>query len=130
MESRYGIGVNNRYALFLDSDNEDGDNIDIMAKKASLTGDNQKGKALKDSQAKTKDAAPVKKDANNKVANNKDSSKPNNREGKFLNPSLGQTLTMINGAILGSLTENNVVFLNICASMISCYLKTYLFLSY
>ena len=86
MESRYGIGVNNRYALFLDSDNEDGDNIDIMAKKASLTGDNQKGKALKDSQAKTKDAAPVKKDANNKMANNKDS-KPNTREGKFLNSS-------------------------------------------
>ena len=84
MESRYGIGVNNRYALFLDSDNEDGDNIEnIMAKKASLTGDNQKGKALKDSQAKTKDAAPVKKDANNKMANNKDS-KPNTREGKFL----------------------------------------------
>ena len=85
MESRYGIGVNNRYALFLDSDNEDGDNIEnIMAKKASLTGDNQKGKALKDSQAKTKDVAPVKKDANTKVANNKDSNKPNNREGKFL----------------------------------------------
>ena len=84
MESRYGIGVNNRYALFLDSDNEDGDNIEnIMAKKASITGDNQKGKALKDSQAKTKDAAPVKKDANNKMANNKDS-KPNTREGKFL----------------------------------------------
>ena len=68
MESRYGIGVNNRYALFLDSDNEDGDNIEnIMAKKASITGDNQKGKALKDSQAKTKDAAPVKKDANSKM---------------------------------------------------------------
>jgi len=30
MESRYGIGVNNRYALFLDSDNEDGDNIEEM----------------------------------------------------------------------------------------------------
>ena len=92
MESRYGIGVNNRYALFLDSDNEDGDNIEnIMAKKASITGDNQKGKALKDSQAKTKDAAPVKKDANSKMANNKDS-KPNSREDKFFNLGLGQTL--------------------------------------
>ena len=56
MESRYGIGVNNRYALFLDSDNEDGDNIeDMMAKKTSISGDNQKKTALKDSQGKTKD---------------------------------------------------------------------------
>lgn len=83
MESRYGIGVNNRYALFLDSDNEDGDNMEeMMLKKASITADNQNKKALKDSQSKTKDAAPVKKDANNKVASNKDSNKPNNREGK------------------------------------------------
>ena len=82
MESRYGIGVNNRYALFLDSDNEDGDNIEeMMLKKASIPVDNQKTKALKDSQAKTKDA-PVKPDANNKVASNKDANKPNNRDGK------------------------------------------------
>ena len=82
MESRYGIGVNNRYALFLDSDNEDGDNIEeMMLKKTSISGDNQNKKALKDSQAKTKDA-PTKNDANNKVANNKDANKTNNREGR------------------------------------------------
>ena len=86
MESRYGIGVNNRYALFLDSDNEDGDNIeDMMAKKTSISGDNQKKTALKDSQGKTKDD---KKESNGKVANNKDSSKPNNREGKISNPNI------------------------------------------
>ena len=82
MESRYGIGVNNRYALFLDSDNEDGDNIEeMMLKKTSISGDNQNKKALKDSQAKTKDA-PTKTDANNKVASNKDANKTNNRDGK------------------------------------------------
>ena len=82
MESRYGIGVNNRYALFLDSDNEDGDNIEeMMLKKTSISGDNQNKKALKDSQAKTKDT-PTKTEANNKVASNKDANKTNNRDGK------------------------------------------------
>ena len=96
MESRYGIGVNNRYALFLDSDNEDGDNIeDIMLKKTSIPGDNQNKKALKDSQAKTKDA-PVKKDANTKVASNKDPAKPNNREGKCNIFNVGKTKLNVN----------------------------------
>jgi len=83
MESRYGIGVNNRYALFLDSDNEDGDNMEeMMLKKASIPADKQNKKALIDSQTKTKEVAPVKKDANSKVASNKDPVKPNNREDK------------------------------------------------
>jgi len=83
MESRYGIGVNNRYALFLDSDNEDGDNMEeMMLKKASIPADKQNKKALIDSQTKTKEVAPVKKDANSKVASNKDPIKPNNREDK------------------------------------------------
>ena len=81
MESRYGIGVNNRYALFLDSDNEDGDTIEeIMMKKTHISADNQK-KTTKDSQANV----TAKKDANNKTANNKDSAKSNNRDGKLLN---------------------------------------------
>merc|ERR1711981_1362767 len=68
--------------LFLDSDNEDGDNIEeMMLKKTSISGDNQNKKALKDSQAKTKDA-PTKPDANNKVASNKDANKTNNRDDK------------------------------------------------
>lgn len=83
MESRYGIGVNNRYALFLDSDNEEGDTIEeIMLKKSSLiSADNQKKKATTDSQAKAKDV-PVKKDGNNKAITNKDPNKTNNREDK------------------------------------------------
>ena len=78
MESRYGIGVNNRYALFLDSDNEDGDSIEeIMMKKTHISADNQK-KTTKDSQTNV----TAKKDANNKTAN-KDSTKANNRDGKL-----------------------------------------------
>ena len=81
MESRYGIGVNNRYALFLDSDNEEGDTIEeIMLKKTTISADNQPKKATKDSQAKAKDV-PVKKDVTTKATSNKDSNKPNNREG-------------------------------------------------
>lgn len=84
MESRYGIGVNNRYALFLDSDNEDGDTVEeIMLKKTHISAENQK-KATKDSQAKLNNAA-AKKDTNNKAANNKDSPKANNRDGKLFN---------------------------------------------
>ena len=84
MESRYGIGVNNRYALFLDSDNEDADSIDeIMLKKAQISADNQTKKASKDPQAKV-NGAPAKKDVNNKTASNKDLSKTNSREGKHV----------------------------------------------
>ena len=57
----------------------------MMAKKTSISGDNQKKTALKDSQGKTKDD---KKESNGKVANNKDASKPNNREGKISNPNI------------------------------------------
>ena len=80
MESRYGIGVNNRYALFLDSDNEDGDTIEeIMLKKTQISNDNQTKKAIKDPKAKD---PPAKKDVN-KTTSNKDTNKPNNREGRY-----------------------------------------------
>ena len=82
MESRYGIGVNNRYALFLDSDNEDGDTMEeIMLKKTQISSaDNQTKKASKDPQAKV-NGAQTKKDTSKAV--NNDSNKANSRDGKL-----------------------------------------------
>ena len=80
MESRYGIGINNRYALFLDS--EDGEDLIVPKKKTSDT---------KAPVIDAKPAAPVKKtdatDAKKDKTNNQNNratkdNKANNREGK------------------------------------------------
>ena len=85
MESRYGIGINNRYALFLDS--EDGEDLSILAKKKAME---QAAKAAPITPAPAAaETKPVKK-ADNLAADNKKirnsttkDSKPNNREGRF-----------------------------------------------
>lgn len=84
MESRYGIGINNRYALFLDS--EDGEDLNMMAKKKAIaeqtktTIDNATTKPVKKADANDK------KLANNQINRATKDSKPNNREGKSLSP--------------------------------------------
>ena len=78
MESRYGIGINNRYAMFFDS--EDGEEGTILPKKAPVK---EEGKPVKN-EANAKPAAPVKKpeDPKKSQTNAKSNNKPNSREGK------------------------------------------------
>ena len=75
MESRYGIGINNRYAMFFDS--EDGEEGTILPKKAPVK---EEVKPV----ANAKPAAPVKKaeDPKKSQTNAKSNNKPNSREGK------------------------------------------------
>lgn len=80
MESRYGVGINNRYALFLDEDME-GEEIDgvLTPKKPVLPNENKK--VIKEQPAKTTDTkknAPNKDNKNNKTT---DATKTN-KEGK------------------------------------------------
>ena len=76
MESRYGIGINNRYAMFFDS--EDGEEGTILPKKAPVK---EEVKPV----ANAKPAAPVKKaeDPKKSQTNAKSNNKPNSREGKI-----------------------------------------------
>lgn len=81
MESRYGIGINNRYALFLDS--EDGEDL-ILPKKKPV---DAKTPAVPEPATKpVKKAAPEQKlkdkPAPNQTNRATKDSKPSNREGK------------------------------------------------
>lgn len=82
MESRYGIGINNRYALFLDS--EDGEDLNnIMAKKKAIA-EQTKTTAMDTATTKPikKADGTDKKMANNQINRATKDSKPSNREGK------------------------------------------------
>jgi hypothetical protein len=58
MESRYGVGINNRYALFLDQDDiEDEAMLKKAAETAAIT------KKAKETQQKTNGVAPAPKPA-------------------------------------------------------------------
>lgn len=78
MESRYGIGINNRYALFLDSDDE-GSNVEDLVKNAAPTSTDTK----KASDSKVNGAVTAaKKDAvkpKDKTNNREDKENRNNR---------------------------------------------------
>ena len=74
MESRYGIGINNRYAFFLDEDG-DGEDLGMLPKKPV-------GNSKTPAEAPEVDSKSVKKnDPADKKAITKDS-KPTSREGK------------------------------------------------
>ena len=81
MESRYGIGISNRYAFFLDSD-DDGSNEDQVIRKAQVVAAVDPKKAAKsstDSHSKVNGApAAAKKDNQTASRNNK----TNFREGR------------------------------------------------
>ena len=85
MESRYGIGINNRYAMFLDS--EDGEDLILPKKKAVTEAKDQP--MLNKVEAKT--AQPVKKvvPEDPKLVKSQTPTKPNQktntREGKIHN---------------------------------------------
>ena len=77
MESRYGIGINNRYAMFLDEDGE-GEEL-YLPKKKAVTED------AKVAKVEAKPAPPNKKVDDKSIKSQspaKPSTKPNNREGK------------------------------------------------
>ena len=61
MENAYGIGITNRYALFIDEDEEGRDPIDILKQAEEVGGDKKQPK--KAELAKTNPKA-VKKDTN------------------------------------------------------------------
>ena len=73
MESRYGIGINNRYAMFLDEDGE-GEEL-YLPKKKAVTED------AKVAKVEVKPAPPIKK-VDDKNIKSQSPTKPNNREGK------------------------------------------------
>jgi hypothetical protein len=80
MESRYGIGINNRYALFLD--NEDGEEDLIVPKK--LVEPVKAPPAPETKPVKKVDTADPKKDkpSNQNSRPAKDTGKPRNLEGE------------------------------------------------
>ena len=59
MESHYGVGINNRYALFLDSDAEDDVDGGVLAPKKPVVEDNKK--VIKDA-VKPADKKPASKE--------------------------------------------------------------------
>ena len=76
MESRYGIGINNRYALFLDSDDEGSNVEDLVIKNAAPTStDAKKASDSKVNGAVTaakKDAVKAKDKTSNREGENID----------------------------------------------------------
>lgn len=79
MESCYGIGINNRYALFLGSDDEGSNVEDLVVKQAATAGDS---KAAKASDAKV-NGAPVKKDAARTQAKDKTTTNREDKENRI-----------------------------------------------
>ena len=78
MESRYGIGINNRYAMFLDEDGEGGEDL-YLPKKKAVTED------AKVAKVEAKPAPPNKKVDDKSIKSQspaKPTTKPSNREGK------------------------------------------------
>lgn len=85
MEGRYGIGINNRYALFLEG--EDGEDL-MLAKKKPVDAtktpvETSKAPVKKVDSSDNKKEKPA-NNQNNRNANATKDSKPNNREGKIL----------------------------------------------
>lgn len=81
MESSYGIGINNRYALFLDAEDAD---PEVLQQSLANQNDGKRAAAVADQKTKVNGATlPTKKDASKKPANAKDAkSINNNREDK------------------------------------------------
>jgi plasminogen activator inhibitor 1 RNA-binding protein len=84
MENAYGIGVTNRYALFLDEDAEDVDPLDILKQS-----EEEKLKNKKVAVAKDDKKGPVKKtDTAPKKTNDGDKENRNNRFGSTGSPEM------------------------------------------
>ena len=104
METSYGVGINNRYALFLDEEGEESEEILIKANKeaankaktAVVTAAAAAPQGVKKANANAKESAPgaPAKEANNKQSNNNknnnkrnvnEKNERNNREGGRFN---------------------------------------------